>query len=184
MLSPVVGRHGKLFSNIDRMSSLVRDFGPILSFLEVLFGESLSASLPDGCLFIRDYFWKWIVFDRILDTLDPCVSVFFSCSRHSEKLMINFVRNPRKSLKIYEIWADKIWCFNYLPVMMMIPLDHCPRTVCFTSLHDIRGLAVDFKRKIFVIFILKGANSDILKRNYSFRDVLSGVLKIVQTSIV
>jgi len=56
MLSPVIGRHGKLFSNIDRMSSLVRDFGPILSFLEVLFGESLSASLPDSRLFIRDYF--------------------------------------------------------------------------------------------------------------------------------
>ena len=67
---------------------------------------------------------------------------------------------------------------------MMIPLYHGPRTVCFASFNNICCLAVNFKCEIFLIFILKRTNSDILERNYSFRDVLSGVLEVVQTSII
>ena len=67
---------------------------------------------------------------------------------------------------------------------MMISLDYSPRAVCLASFYNIRHLAVDFKREILPIFILKRPHSNILKRNYALWYVLRGVLKVIQTSIV
>jgi len=70
-----VGRHSELFSNIDLYLSM-GTIGPVLGQIEVPFWEPLCTSLSNGKLFISNYLCKWIVFDGILDALNPVVSIF------------------------------------------------------------------------------------------------------------